>query len=221
MSDYAYREDGRIHTRYSTLIRCTPGQIDRVIAEMHGASRVETEHMSFGTLRHEMLEEEARATGRIPTCFGVKAAADFIEHEFTTELIKGVVVHSRPDAVSAQQQTVWDYKTVVDGKNGWQENLKGYGWRPKYNAQRELVDHTVVPSTKQHQLQFYAYQMGLHGIRITKGTFLCEIWNRERDEILGYEVIEFPITFRNMASIVLWVKGRVALLQTVMAEVPA
>jgi hypothetical protein len=60
MADYTYTADGKLHTRYSELIRCTPGQIDRVVWErIHPGHRAETEHMGFGTLRHEMLEQQA------------------------------------------------------------------------------------------------------------------------------------------------------------------
>ncbi len=205
MADYTYQEDGKLHTRYSTLVRCTTGQIDRVVDEMRGdRRRAETEDMGFGTLRHEMLEEEARRTGRLPACFGVKAAADFIEHEFTTEIWKDVVIHSRPDAVSAAQATIYDYKTVVDGKVGWRKTVDGYRHKGK-----------------QYQLMFYAYQLGLHGIEIKRGAFLCEVWNQARDEILRYEIVEFEINMRDMVAVLGWVKPRVALLQAVLEEVPA
>lgn len=207
MADYSYTEDGKIHTRYSSLIRCTPGQIDRVIAEMQGAGRAETEAMGFGTLRHEMLEEEARASGRLPACFGIDAAADYIEHEFTTEIWKGIVIHSRPDAVSADPEnggTIFDYKTVVDGKGGWKKTVDSYRHEGK-----------------QRQLVFYAYQLGLHGIPIRHGAFLCEVWNEARDEILRYEIVQFDITLGHMAHVLSWAKSRAALLQTVLEEVAA
>jgi hypothetical protein len=205
MADYTIADDGKLHTRYSELMRCTPGQIDRVIAERNNPGfRTETEHMGFGTLRHEMFEAEARRTGRLPACFHRDAPADYIEHEFTTEIWPGVIVHSRPDVASEQLQTVFDYKTVVDGKSGWRKIVDGYRYQ-----------------SKQRQLVFYAYQMGLHGIKITNGAFLCEVWNEARDTILRYEVVQFPIMLRDMGAAVLWAKGRVALLQAVLEEVPA
>jgi hypothetical protein len=204
MADYVEADDGKIHTRYSELIRCTPGQIDRVVWEHRNpGNQIETEHMGFGTLRHEMFEEEGRATGYLPKCFG-RAKLDYIEHEFTSEIWKGIVIHSRPDAVSASTETVYDYKTVVDGKNGWKSTVDGYRHE-----------------SKQRQLRFYAYQMGLHNIRIRHGAFLCEVWNQERDTILHYEVVTFDITMREMASVLNWAGGRASLLASVLDEVPA
>lgn len=213
MADYKVADDGKLHTRYSELLRCTPGQIDRVVWDRtNPQARVETADMSFGSVRHEMLEEEARETGRLPECFGIDEPADFIEHEFATEMLKDVIVHSRPDCVTVSAETVWDYKTVVDGKNGWRENLRGYGWR----------EHgPTVETGKHHQLQFYAFQLGLHGIRIKHGAFLCEIWNAERDTIIGYEVVKFDITYRQIAGVASWAKNRVAMLSSVLDEVAA
>lgn len=202
MAEYAHQEDGKIHTRYSTLIRCTPGQIDRVIWELQNPdARVETEAMGFGTVRHEMLEEEAQATGRIPACFGIIDSADYVEHEFTTEIWKDIVIHSRPDAVSTTSHTIYDYKTVTDGKRGWKRTVADY-------------HHEV----KQRQLKFYAFQLGLHGIMITRGAFLCEIWNEARDEILDYQVVEFPINLGEISKTLMWVKNRAALLAAVLDE---
>jgi hypothetical protein len=52
-------------------------------------------------------------------------------------------------------QTVYDYKTVVDGKSGWRKIVDGY----RHEA-------------KQRQLIFYAYQLGLHGINIKRRIFV-------------------------------------------------
>lgn len=205
MADYLHADDGKIHTRYSELIRCTPGQIDRVIWERtHPNARTQTDSMGFGIVRHEMFDEEARVDGRLPRCFGLERSADFIEHEFATEILPGVVVHSRPDVVSLSPDlgnAIVDYKTVLDGRQGWKAIVNSY-------------KHVG----KQRQLLFYAFQLGLHGIRITKGMFLCEIWNETRDEIVGYKVIEFPIMLRDIAPVLPWVKDRVALLAAVLEE---
>lgn len=201
MADYTYTEDGKIHTRYSELLRCTPGQIDRVLADRESGRTLSTDNMADGSLRHEMFEEEAKKTGKLPACFGLDWPVSHIEQEFATELVRGVVVHSRPDTVCADVETVVDYKTVLDGANGWKANVEGY-------------KH----ASKQRQLFFYAYQLGLHGIRIRRGAFLCEIWNQARDTILGYEIVEFPITLNDMRSALAWAKPRVALLQAVLAE---
>jgi hypothetical protein len=219
MADYLYADDGKIHTRYSELLRCTTGQIDKVVWERtHPDARAQTESMGFGIVRHQMFDEESKKTGRLPACFGLDMVVNHVEAEFATEIMKGVVVHSRMDSVSVEGETIIDYKTVLDGKHGWQKNLQGYGWRPIYDYAGNLQASRVVQSSKQKQLKFYAFQLGLHGIRIKRGMFLCEIWNQERDEILDYRVVEFPITLADIAPVLPWVKDRVALLSVVLAE---
>jgi hypothetical protein len=195
---------GIICTRYSELLRCTPNQIGRVLHErQHPETRAETEDMGFGTIRHSAWQEEAERTGRLPACFGIDAPADYIEHEFATEAFPGVIVHSRPDVVSIQDDrvVVYDYKTVVDGLMGWKKTIDGY----RHPAKRR-------------QLQWYSWQLGLHGVPVTHGAYLFEVWDKPRETILRYEVMEFPITFRDMAAVVLWAKKRVSLLQTVLEE---
>lgn len=202
MADYLYEADGKLHTRYSELIRCTPGQIDKVVWErIHPDSRPKTNSMDFGIIRHEMFEEEGKKLGKVPPCFGIDLGLSHIESEFATEILPGVIVHSRPDGVAANDETIIDYKTVLDGKLGWQNIVNGY----KHDA-------------KQRQLKFYAFQLGLHGIRIKRGMFLCEIWDETRENILDYKVVEFPIKLMDIAPVLPWVKDRVALLSVVLAE---
>lgn len=196
MADYKYdKNDGKIHTRYSELIRCTPGQIESVLAERKGARRVETEGMAFGTERHAMWQEEAEKTKKVPAIFGLDWPVSHVEQEFTSEIMPGVILHSRLDLVCADLSILPDFKTVVDGKQGWKKIVESYR-------------HNV----KQRQLKFYAFQAGLHSIRITKGAFLCEIWDGERENILGHEIVEFPITFADIAESFAWMKPRAALL---------
>lgn len=198
MADYQIDpNDTRTHTRYSELLRCTYNQIDRVLAERAGANRFEGDNMADGTVRHSMFQEESEKTGKLPTCFGLDWPVSHIEHEFATELLPGIVVHSRPDAACEAVETVVDYKTVLDGSKGWKANVEAY-------------KH----ASKQRQLVFYAYQMGLHGIRIKRGLFLLEIWNKDRDKILGYEQVAFPITLLDMANVLSWARPRMVLLAT-------
>ncbi len=202
MSDYTYDpNDGKLHCRYSQLLHCTPGQIDRVLAEVEGQQRVETDDMGFGTLRHEQWADEAQKTGKVAQCFDLDWPASHIEEEFATEILSGVVLHSRPDLVCSNGILV-DYKTVVDGKQGWQHIVDSYK-----------------SVAKQRQLMVYAFQLGLHKIRIKEGAFLCEIWNAERDTILGYEVVRFPISLFDIAGVLPWVRGRVALLASALERV--
>lgn len=197
MADYVYNQnDGKIHTRYSELVRCTPKGIDRVIEERLGLrSRFEGDNMADGTIRHEMWQAEALRTSKLPECFGLDWPVSHIEHEFTSEMLPGIIVHSRPDVVCVTKHAILDYKTVLDGTRGWRETIKQY-------------HHT----SKQRQLQFYAFQLGLHGILIREGVFLCEIWNKDRDTILGHNIIRFPITLGDMAGALAWARPRIALL---------
>jgi hypothetical protein len=197
MADYFIAEgDTRLHTRYSELIRCTPKQIDKVIQErLYPSRRYESEDMAFGTTVHEIYEAEARQTGRVPACFGRDWAVSHVEHEFAIELLPGVVVHSRPDLVCAEDGIIPDLKTVLDGVHGWRKNIANY-----YHE------------SKQHQLQFYAYQLGLHGHLINRGAFLCEVWSDDRSEVISHEVVEFPITMWDMLQALQWAKPRIALL---------
>ncbi len=203
MSDYFYdRTDGKIHTRYTQLLRCTPKQVDRVLAEIAGqVTSVRRSDMDFGAIRHKMFEEEARETMRVPQTFGLDWPVSHVEHEFTTEILPGVVIHSRLDLVSSAKNAIIDYKTVVDGKQGWRKIVKSY--------QSE---------SKQRQLKFYAFQLGMHGIQVRQGIFLCEVWNQARDTILRYERVEFPIKLQDIAGTLPWVKDRVALLLAVAEE---
>lgn len=211
MADYKYdQNDGKIHTRYSELLRCTPGGIDRVLDEREGTrSRFEGDNMADGTIRHEMWQKEALNTSKLPVCFGLDWHVSHVEHEFAIELLPGVIVHSRPDVVCAGKGAVVDYKTVLDGVNGWRQNLKAYGWRP---------DGKVFATSKQKQLIFYAYQLGLHGILIREGVFLCEVWNKGRNTILGYEMVRFPITLSDMAAALAWARPRIALLASALEQ---
>jgi hypothetical protein len=202
MADYQYAVDTKLHTRFSHFARATPNQVDRLIAELRGETgRIETEDMSFGSIRHNQFEEESRRTGKVAACFGLDAEATYIEQEFTSEPWKDIVVHSRPDVVSVPGKLLVDYKTCVDGAQGYKKIVDSY---------RHI--------SKQRQLTFYAYQLGLHGIKINAGLFALEIWNKDRDTILGYETVGFAIGLREIAEVLAWVKPRVALLSAVARE---
>lgn len=201
MADYNYANDGKVHTRFSELIRCTPGQIDRVIAERNGARRAETESMAFGTERHKMWEDEVKETGLVPSYFGVQWPVSHLEHEFAIELVPGLVIHSRPDLVCADIAIVPDFKTVLDGTNGYEKNLANYKHK-----------------SKQRQIFFYAFQAGLYGYYINRGAFLCEVWDKIRENILNYYVIEFNITPKDIAETLAWMKPRAALLMTALEQ---
>lgn len=195
MADYLYAEDGKIHTRYTELMRCTPGQFVRVIDERLGLSnRFKSDKLEFGSDRHEMWEDEGRRTGKIPECFGVDWPISHVEEEFASEILPGVVLHSRPDAVCSGIFTLPDYKTLIADSF----------------ALGELVAVQRYKNSK--QLPLYAYQAGLHGIRIKRIAYLVEIWNREQTEILGYKTITKEFKISDIGPILPWVRQRVSML---------
>lgn len=194
MADYKYKDDGKIHTRYSELLRCTPSQISRLIAERRGdVERIETEAMAFGTTRHQMFQERAEKTKKLPKEFGLKYSADFIEHEFATELVPGVIVHSRPDVVSVKKKTIIDYK-IIAIKEG------------------NTADKAMAAYRSSKQLAFYAYQLSLHDIPIKNGLFLFELWNEQRTEILGYDHYFQYYNFMNLLEAYKWAESRILML---------
>ena len=203
MSDYAYSPDGKLHTRFSELVKCTIGQVQGVVAEREpGFKRYQNEAMLFGQARHEIWEEEARRTGRVPSYLKGEPhyIATHIEKEFATETYLGVVIHIRPDVVSVPEATIIDYKTLT---------------APTYYEGVEKAERSYKSSK---QLLFYTYHLGLHNIRIRKTLYLIEIWNPERDKILGYTGVEKVPTLAEIAKIVPWIKERVSILSSALKE---
>lgn len=201
MADYLIAEDGKVHTRYTELVRCTPGQIDRVLAErLNKDLRFKSDRLDFGTDRHDMWEQESKETGRLPECFGLDWPVSHVEEEFATEVLPGVVVHSRPDAVCGEVQTIVDYKTLCA------------------DSLDEGVRSAVKMYSKSRQLPFYGFQVGLHGVRIRKIAYLIEIWNKDQDEILGYHTIVKDLPMAELAKMLPWVKDRVAMLVAAVEE---
>lgn len=204
MADYQYSNDGNVHTRYTELMRCTPGQIDRVIAERQNLSqRFRSDTLEFGSDRHEMWKDETDKSGKLPECFGLDWAVSHCEQEFASMVMPGIVLHSRPDAVCADVQALVDYKTLI---------------ADNYDS-GVLTAVTRYKNSK--QLPIYAYQLGLHGIRIRKIAYMVEIWNREQTEILGYKTITKDLTLADMGEVLPWLKSRVAVLASALEGVPA
>jgi hypothetical protein len=198
--NYVFKADGRIHTRYSELTLCTPNQIDRLIAiKNHELDPFESEHMRFGTDRHAMFEDEVRQTGQLPECFrelpvACNVSIDAIEKEYAVQLVRGVVVHSRPDAVSRKTKTIYDYKTVLAAPGGVEGKVNQY-WSSRQGI-------------------FYALQLHYHGIEIERVAYLCELWNRDRDQILGYRQVVRQISPDDLKQVEAWAKDRIALLKS-------
>jgi hypothetical protein len=194
---YNVKNDGKLHTRFTDLMRATPAQVENIIKEQTGEKeRFKSDVMDFGTVRHDMFDKESKQTGMLPVVFR-EAFPEYkdmqithAEKEFATEIFKGIVVHSRPDGVSVPDATVVDYKTQIEGAGG----ARKYG------------------SSK--QLPFYAFQLGWHNIRIKRYVYLIEIWNKETEteeaytRIVGYDKFEKTIGLVDIAAIKSWVHGR-------------
>jgi hypothetical protein len=203
MADYLYEDDGKIHTRYSELIQCTAGGIDRVLAQRQNPeARFESDSMKWGTDRHEMWQEETERTGLTPACFAEahpQLAVSHCEEEFATEILPGVILHSRPDAICANDETIVDYKTMIAGSI----------------AEARIKAHAAYGRSR--QLPTYGFQVGLHNIKIRKAVYLIEVWKRPEpgqapEEILGYVVVKKDLALKDLAANLPWVKERVSML---------
>lgn len=200
MTDYMYKNDGKIHTRYSELKRCTPKQINKLLDERQKlVPRYSSTNMDWGTDRHDMWEKEARRTGKLPEIFNLDWNATHIEKEFTTELLPNMIMHSRPDVVCVDEMAVVDYKTLCT------DSLS------KGRQKARLNYHSA------SQLRFYAFQLGMHGIKIRKAVYLIEIWNRECTEILGYHTIERELDLKTISEVLPWVRKRLMCLAEAVA----
>jgi len=189
MAEYNYPNDGKLHTRFSELTRCTPGQIERVVAERMGDdNRYTNEIMEFGTVRHEKLAEYIKKNSQLPPRFNLdlKCEPENAERQIAIEMFPNVVIHATPDVFD----TDWiaDFKTTTgDGKN--------YG------------------SSK--QVTFYAWLLSFYGYDIKTVYYLCERWDKERTKIIEYpEPIKKEVDKEIFNDLREWTLGRVHLLQT-------
>lgn len=191
---YNVKSDGKLHTRFTDLLRATPKQVEHIINEQLGKKkRFESAVLEFGTVRHDMWLAETEKTGRIPAVFA-EAFPEYdlpithAEKEFATEIYDGIVLHSRPDAVAATNAVLIDYKTQKKGAGGAR----------------------IYKSSK--QLPTYAWQLANHNIRIKRIVYLVEIWEideaGEPVEVSHYEKFEKEITFVDIHNIKGWVRDR-------------
>lgn len=208
--------DKRLHTRYSELVQCTDSGILRVLQQRAGlVKKFKTKSTEFGSLRHEMFEEdiaetgvvpevfthnevmkeEVRATGAVPYEFQYLIGSMKVSHceeSFATEIIPGVVIHFTPDEIAAADKTILDTKTMIPNKAG------------KVNPNSYL---------KSKQLKFYALLLRPHEIMIEKGLFLVEQWNREYTEVTDHHVIPQKIGLMEIGEVQAWAIGKIEILQ--------
>ena len=192
MADYLYDpNDGMIHTRYTDLVRCTEHSVLSVVKEMLvGQARYSGSATSFGQIRHEMFAEESEQTGRTPVAFkevGVDWKVDLIEQELVMQITPRVVLHSRIDAYSREEETIIDYKTMTTP-----------------GALRKTYHH-------QKQLFVYAIQLMNAGLPVKRRAYLGELWQRTdgvNTTLLGYEKHLDDITPLKIAEAHAWLQDR-------------
>ena len=194
---YQHEDDGAIHTRFSDLVRCTEKSVLTVARELlYGRSNYSSDIIEFGKVRHEMWQKESDVTGKTPQVFkdelGFEMNIDVIEKEFSCTIFPGVVLHSTLDAGSMADGVIIDYKT---GTLGADEEKSRHHFKQTYSRSRQHLTYG---------LQFLA-----KGIVPKKAVYLGEYWNKERTELLGYEIVEIPfditdiVEFKNS-----WLKDR-------------
>lgn len=217
MKTYKFdRQDGKLHTRYSELVQCTDNGVVRCLqlrAEL--IKKFSTKATEFGSVRHEMFEEEVAETKAVPAVFThnevvqaeVRATGEtpyqyrfligslpvsHCEQSFATELIPGVVIHFTPDEIAAEVETIIDTKTMIPNEVG----------RVQPNKYLKSV-----------QLKLYALLLQPHDIKISKGLFLIEQWDREYKEITDYHVVPQKIGIMEMGEAQAWALQRIERLQ--------
>lgn len=194
---YNVKNDGKLHTRFTDLMRATPKQVENIIKEQLGEKeRFKSDILAFGEIRHNMWQKESEETGMLPIVFR-EAFPEYkdlqithSEKEFATEIFQNIVIHSRPDGVSVPTSTVVDYKTMIEGAGG---------------ARRYA-------SSK--QLPFYSFQLAIHNIKIKRYIYFVEIWNKatETEEaytrIVKYEKYEKTVGLVDIVGIKKWAHDR-------------
>ena len=185
---YDYPNDGKLHTRFSELVRCTDGQIERVLAERNGDQASFSSNITyFGDIRHEMLKEYIQENGKIPEKFGVKLSCkpDRAEKHIAVEVFPNVVIHGTPDCFG--NEWIADFKTTSRTEKA-------------YSASKQVL--------------FYAWLLSFYGLKIEKGYYLCEIWDKERTKILDYKSHQFEVDSAEFDELVLWTQERVERLKS-------
>lgn len=191
MATYEYPNDGKFHTRYSELKRCIPSQIDRVIFERINGVHDSNPYMDFGSKRHEVLAEYLKKNKKFPSEFNLDMDInpEWVEREQWIEVWENVVIHFTPDAFG--KTWIMDLKTTSRGKSAY---------------------------TSDKQLFVYAYLLGIKGLKIEKVYYVCEIWDTERTQIQGYEVLEKDVTQEDLQKAEDWLKSKSEFLYEALKE---
>ena len=184
-SHYDYKEDNKLHSRYSELRLCTPGGVARVVERRKFQLDETNPYTQFGTLRHEVFANYVRSNGRLPEKLGLALEVDknLVEQSYGVEVWENVIIHLTPDLYN--KTWVADFKTTTRGADN-------------YKSDKQLV--------------FYAWLLNKLGNNITKGYYLCELWDIDRIQIRGYETLEREITEKDLENIESWAKLKVEIL---------
>lgn len=190
MASYIYPNDGKLHTRYSELVRATPGQMERLLKERYGIFNPSGSYaMDFGSVRHEQFDKICKETGHIPEVFREVLKQDLpvtaSEYEGQVEIKPGIVIHFTIDAFR-KGDYVGDFKTTCQPTKVW-GNKK--------------------------QLKFYGYMLHLLGMSVKRIIYFIERWDPYKEHILEYDFHEEPFTPENIAEMKEWTDERIFALQ--------
>jgi len=181
-SSYDYKEDNKLHTRFSELRNCTENGTVRVVERRKYDFNEANPYQKFGTLRHEVFANFLRTHNKLPKAIGLELEIneDMIERSYGVEVWENVIIHLTPDI----HNTTWvaDFKTTTRGVDNY-----------------KLDKQTI----------FYAWLLNKIGHNITKGYYICELWDIDRTQIRGYEWAEKEITAEDIEKIESWAKLRV------------
>lgn len=186
---YQHDDDGLIHTRFSDLVNCThKGVLDVARKVAFGKQRnFSSNIIDFGKTRHEMFAEESEKTKETPLIFkeelGFTSPVDMIEQEMVCDIFPGVVLHSTLDAAYTPSGLIVDYKTAT---------IKDDGEKSRNDFKLHYK------RSKQHLT--YALQLLNKGIIPSRAVYLGEFWNSERTELLGYDMVDIPITLEEVVE---------------------
>jgi hypothetical protein len=172
---YKYAEDGKIHTRWSDLKRCSTSHGALTVAKEMVLGQKRWSGDDFGSKRHSMWEKESLQTGRTPECFRhikIDYVAEAPESQYSMEILPGVILHSTIDVYLPEIACVTDYKTFTNAAD-----LKSYK-QPHKTA----------------QLLTYSLQLLNVGKPVKNVMFLGERWDGERDVLLGYDHVMMPVS---------------------------
>lgn len=190
MAEYSYPNDGRTHTRYSDLVKCTDAAAAIEIAEQNLGIRVrhDSEAMRFGRDRHEQFKEETDRTGLTPQVFkdelGYQFEVEINEKTLTSSPFDDVVIWFTIDAVKKGGDRLADYKTSAGNGSEYRSSI---------------------------QLPIYAFLLLEHKLHPSKGDYLVEQWDKDRTEILGYHLISVDLGLKEYAAAKRWLRSRIGI----------